>query len=80
MASHLSALLRFFYQLVLRYVIVINPAASVQAAKHFVVEGKSPALSVEQVRLVCGGALCAPFLTYHTLILIMMFHPLLWVR
>jgi hypothetical protein len=61
-------------------VIVLNPAASARAAKPSVVEGKLPALSVEQARLVREGARCAPFLTYHALILIMMFHPLLWVR
>src|SRR5215210_7229060 len=47
---HLSALRRFFDQLVLRHVIVLNPAASVRAPKHSVVEGKTPALSVEQAR------------------------------
>ena len=44
---HLSALRRFFDQLVLRHVIVLNPAASVRAPKHSVVEGKTPALLVE---------------------------------
>ena len=34
----------------LRHVIVLNPAASVRAPKHSVVEGKTPALSVEQAR------------------------------
>jgi integrase/recombinase XerD len=47
---HLSALRRFFDQLVLRHVIVLNPATSVRAPKHSVVEGKTPALSVEQAR------------------------------
>lgn len=47
---HLAALRRFFDQLVLRHVIVLNPAASVRAPKHSVVEGKTPALSVEQAR------------------------------
>jgi integrase/recombinase XerD len=47
---HLSAVRRFFDQLVLRHVIVLNPAASVRAPKHSVVEGKTPALSVEQAR------------------------------
>ena len=47
---HLSALRRFFDQLVLRHVIVLNLAASVRAPKHSVMEGKTPALSVEQAR------------------------------
>ena len=47
---HLSALRRFFDQLVFRHVIMLNPAASVRAPKHSVVEGKTPALSVEQAR------------------------------
>src|SRR4051794_9177246 len=47
---HLSALRRFFDQLVLRHVLVLNPAASVRAPKHSVVEGKTPALAVEQAR------------------------------
>jgi len=76
----LSALRRFFAQLVLWQVIVLNPAATARAAKPSLVEGKPPALSAEQARLVRGGAQRAPFLTYHALILIMMFYPLLWVR
>jgi len=47
---HLSALRRFFDQLVLRHVIMLNPAASVRVPKHSVIEGKTPALSVEQAR------------------------------
>jgi integrase/recombinase XerD len=49
---HLSALRHFFDQLVLRHVIMLNPAASVRAPKYSVVEGKTPALSVEQARQV----------------------------
>jgi integrase/recombinase XerD len=52
---HLSALRHFFDQLVLRHVIVLNPAASVRAPKYSVVEGKTPALSVEQARLVLSA-------------------------
>jgi integrase/recombinase XerD len=47
---HWSALRRFFDQLVLRHVLVLNPAASVRAPKHSVVEGKTSALAVEQAR------------------------------
>jgi site-specific recombinase XerD len=49
---HLSALRHFFDQLVLPHVIMLNPAASVRAPKYSVVEGKTPALSVEQARQV----------------------------
>src|SRR5262245_51879310 len=49
---HLSALRRFFDQLVVRHVIVLNPSASVRVPKYSVVEGKTPALSVEQARQV----------------------------
>jgi len=52
---HLSALRHFFGQLVLRHVIVLNPAASVRAPKYSVVEGKTPALSVEQARQVLAA-------------------------
>src|SRR4051794_26820423 len=52
---HLSALRHFFDQLVLRHVIVLNPAASVRAPKYSVVEGKTPALSVEQARQVLAA-------------------------
>src|SRR2546421_3750301 len=52
---HLSALRHFFDQLVLRHVIMLNPAASVRAPKYSVVEGKTPALSVEQARRVLAA-------------------------
>jgi site-specific recombinase XerD len=52
---HLSALRHFFDQLVLRHVIMLNPAASVRAPKYSVVEGKTPALSVEQARQVLAA-------------------------
>ncbi|MBI3795962.1 MAG: tyrosine-type recombinase/integrase [Deltaproteobacteria bacterium] len=52
---HLSALRRFFDQLVLRHVVLLNPAASVRAPRYSVVEGKTPALSVEQARQVLAA-------------------------
>jgi site-specific recombinase XerD len=52
---HLSALRHFFDQLVLRHAILLNPAASVRAPRYAVVEGKTPALSVEQARLVLAA-------------------------
>ena len=39
---HLAALRRFFDRLVNRHVCVINPAATVKAERHSVVEGKTP--------------------------------------
>ncbi len=47
---HLAALRKFFDRLVVRHAVVLNPAASVKAPKYAVQEGKTPALSVEQVR------------------------------
>jgi integrase/recombinase XerD len=52
---HLSALRHFFDQLVVRHAIMLNPAASVRAPKYSVVEGKTPALSVEQARQVLAA-------------------------
>ena len=47
---HLAALRKFFDRLVVRHVVVLNPAASVKAPKYAVQEGKTPAFSVEQAR------------------------------
>lgn len=47
---HLSALRRFFDQLVLRHVILLNPALSVRGERYQVVEGKTPEISIEQAR------------------------------
>jgi integrase/recombinase XerD len=47
---HLSALRKFFDRLVLRHVLMLNPASSVRAPRYSVVEGKTPAFSVEQAR------------------------------
>lgn len=47
---HLSALRNFFDELVLRHVVVLNPALSVRTERHQVLEGKTPELSVKQVR------------------------------
>jgi site-specific recombinase XerD len=52
---HLSALRHFFDQLVVRHAMVFNPALSVRAPKYSVVEGKTPALSVEQARQVLAA-------------------------
>lgn len=47
---HLAALRRFFDQLVLRHVVVLNPAASVKAERYQAVEGRTPEIAVEQAR------------------------------
>lgn len=48
--QHLAALRGFFDALVLRHVVLLNPAASVRAARYQVVEGKTPEITVEQAR------------------------------
>ncbi len=47
---HLAALRRFFDRLVNRHVCVINPAATVKAERHSVVEGKTPDIGTAPAR------------------------------
>ena len=47
---HLAALRRFFDRLVNRHACVINPAATVKAERHAVIEGKTPQIGVKQAR------------------------------
>ena len=47
---HLAALRRFFDELVVRHVIVLNPALSVRGERHQVIEGKTPEILIEQAR------------------------------
>lgn len=47
---HLAAIRGFFDALVLRHVVLLNPAASVKAARYQTVEGKTPEITVEQAR------------------------------
>jgi site-specific recombinase XerD len=47
---HLAALRKFFDRLVVRHVIVLNPAASVRAERYHVVEGKTPEIAAKQAR------------------------------
>jgi integrase/recombinase XerD len=49
---HLAALRRFFDRLVNRHVCVINPAATVKAERHSVVEGKTPDIGPTQARVL----------------------------
>jgi site-specific recombinase XerD len=46
----LAALRKFFDVLVVRHVVVLNPAASVRAERYAVVEGKTPEISAKQAR------------------------------
>ncbi|MBN8625761.1 MAG: tyrosine-type recombinase/integrase [Planctomycetes bacterium] len=46
----LAALRRFFDGLVLRHVIILNPALSVRSERYEVVEGKTPEITVEHAR------------------------------
>ena len=47
---HLAALRHFFDELVVRHVVMLNPAASVRSERLQVVEGKTPEISVRQTR------------------------------
>lgn len=46
----LAAIRHFFDTLVMRHVVVLNPAHSVRAERYKVVEGKTPEITVEQAR------------------------------
>ena len=47
---HLAALRHFFDELVIRHVVVLNPAASVRGERHEVIEGKTPEIPAEDAR------------------------------
>ena len=47
---HLDALRRFFDELVMRHVVILNPALSVRTERHQAVEGKTPEISIEHAR------------------------------
>jgi site-specific recombinase XerD len=48
--QHLAALRHFFDGLVIRHVIILNPALSVRGERYEAVEGKTPEITVEQAR------------------------------
>jgi site-specific recombinase XerD len=52
---HLAAIRGLFDLLVIRHVIVINPAASVRGERYHVMEGKTPEISVEQARMLLSS-------------------------
>jgi site-specific recombinase XerD len=49
---HLAALRGFFDALVLRHVVLLNPAASVRAERYTVIEGKTPEITIDQARVL----------------------------
>jgi site-specific recombinase XerD len=48
--QHLAALRGFFDALVLRHVVILNPALSVKAERYTVIEGKTPEITIEHAR------------------------------
>ena len=56
---HLSALRHFFDELVLRHVIVLNPALSVRSERMSIVEGKTREISVKQSRKLLSSIDCS---------------------
>ena len=52
---HLSALRRFFDELVMRHVVILNPALSVRSERYQAVEGKTPEIGIEQARRLLKG-------------------------
>jgi integrase/recombinase XerD len=47
---HLAALRRFFDQLVMRHVVLLNPTLSVRTERYQVIEGKTPEIAIMDVR------------------------------
>ena len=52
---HLAALRGFFDALVLRHVVILNPALSVKAERYEVIEGKTPEIAIEQARTLLNS-------------------------
>lgn len=53
--QHLAAIRGLFHTLVLRHVVVLNPAASVRLERYQVVEGKTPEITVAQARALLSS-------------------------
>ncbi len=53
--QHLSSLRGFFDRLVQRHVVLLNPAASVRGVKETVLEGKTPAITIDQARTLIAS-------------------------
>ena len=56
---HLAALRRFFDELVMRHVVILNPALSVRTERHQAVEGKTPEISIQQARRLLKAIDCS---------------------
>ncbi len=56
---HLAALRRFFDELVMRHVVILNPALSVRTERHQAVEGKTPEISIQQARRLLKAIECS---------------------
>lgn len=52
---HLSAIRRLFDFLVNRHAVLLNPAASVRTERHQVIEGKTPEITIDQVRTLLAS-------------------------
>lgn len=52
---HLAAVRRFFDRLVIRHVVILNPALSVRAERYQVVEGKTAEITVPQARALLAS-------------------------
>ena len=52
---HLAALRHFFDELVLRHVVVLNPASAVRSERLQVLEGKTPEITVKQCRTLMNN-------------------------
>lgn len=52
---HLAALRGFFDALVLRHVVILNPAHSVKAERYEVIEGKTPEITIEHARALLAS-------------------------
>jgi len=55
---HLSALRGFFDRMVNRHVCTLNPASSVKGVKDQAIEGKAPAIGIEQARTLLASIAC----------------------
>jgi integrase/recombinase XerD len=53
--QHLAALRGFFDALVLRHVVILNPALSVRAERYTVVEGKTPEITIAHARALLAS-------------------------
>jgi site-specific recombinase XerD len=53
--QHLAAIRRLFDALVLRHVVILNPAASIRLERYQVIEGKTPEITLEQARTLLAS-------------------------